>query len=119
MTTTMNRLPVSTWNPLGVNYAPASAALPAVPAAGWAKAEALSPALPAGVTAPAAADFGSFAASGMGAETDAWLAANANLVNHLAVTGTADAPGVFETALDADHPHALTYLTIDAAAGSS
>ena len=47
MTTTMNRLPVSTWNPLGVNYAPASAALPAVPAAGWAKAEALSPALPA------------------------------------------------------------------------
>ena len=71
MTTTMNRLPVSTWNPLGVNYAPASAALPAVPAAGWAKAEALSPALPAGVTAPAAADFGSFAASGMGAETDA------------------------------------------------
>ena len=93
MTTTMNRLPVSTWNPLGVNYAPASAALPA--------------------------DFGSFAASGMGAETDAWLAANANLVNHLAVTGTADAPVVFETALDADHPHALTYLTIDAAAGSS
>ena len=91
MTTTMNRLPVSTWNPLGVNYAPASAALPAVPAAGWAKAEALSPALPAGVTAPAAADFGSFAASGMGAET----------------------------ALDADRPHALTYLTIDAAAGSS
>ena len=119
MTTTMNRLPVSTWNPLGVNYAPASAALPAVPAAGWAKAEALSPALPAGVTAPAAADFGSFAASGMGAETDAWLAANANLVNHLAVTGTADAPVVFETALNADHPHALTYLTIDAAAGSS
>ena len=100
----MNRLPVSTWNPLGVNYAPASAALPAVPAAGWAKAEALSPALPAGVTAPAAADFGSFAVSGMGAETDAWLAANANLVNHLTVTGTADAP---------------TYLTIDAAAGSS
>ena len=43
MTTTMNRLPVSTWNPLGVNYAPASAALPAVPAAGWAKAEALVP----------------------------------------------------------------------------
>ena len=119
MTTTMNRLPVSTWNPLGVNYAPASAALPAVPTAGWAKAEALSPALPAGVTAPAAADFGSFAASGMGAKTDAWLAANANLVNHLAVTGTADAPVVFETALDADHPHALTYLTIDAAAGSS
>ena len=119
MTTTMNRLPVSTWNPLGVNYAPASAALPAVPAAGWAKAEALSPALPAGVTAPAAADFGDFAASGMGAEADAWLAANANLVNHLAVTGTADAPVVFETALDADHPHALTYLTIDAAAGSS
>ena len=114
MTTTMNRLPVSTWNPLGVNYAPAAAALPAVPAAGWAKAEALFPALPAGVTAPAAADFGSFAASGMGAETDAWLAANANLVNHLAVTGTADAPVVFETALDADHPHALTYLTIDA-----
>ena len=108
MTTTMNRLPVSTWNPLGVNYAPASAALPAVPAAGWAKAEALSPALPAGVTAPAAADFGSFAASGMGAETDAWLAANANLVNHLAVTGTADAPVVFETALNADHTHALT-----------
>ena len=32
---------------------------------------------------------------------------------------TADAPVVFETALDADHPHALTYLTIDAAAGSS
>ena len=52
MTTTMNRLPVSTWNPLGVNYAPASAALPAVPAAGWAKAEALSPALPASFLFP-------------------------------------------------------------------
>ena len=49
----MNRLPVATWNPLGVNYAPASAALPTVPADGWAKAETLSPALPAGVTAPA------------------------------------------------------------------
>lgn len=65
MTTTMNRLPVATWNPLGVNYAPASAALPTVPADGWAKAETLSPALPAGVTAPAEADFGDFAASGM------------------------------------------------------
>ena len=90
MTTTMNRLPVSTWNPLGVNCAPASAALPTVPADGWAKAEILSPALPAGVTAPAEADFTDFAASGMGAEADAWLLENANLVNHLAVTGTAD-----------------------------
>ena len=36
MNSTMNRLPVSTWNPLGVNYAPASAALPGVPAGGWA-----------------------------------------------------------------------------------
>ena len=69
-----------------------------MPAAGWAKAEALSPALPAGVTAPAATDFGSFAASGMGAETDAWLAANANLVNHLAVTRhRRAAPVVVET----------------------
>ena len=42
MNSTMNRLPVSTWNPLGVNYAPASAALPGVPAGGWAKAAALS-----------------------------------------------------------------------------
>ena len=116
MTTTMNRLPVATWNPLGVNYAPASAALPDLPAEGWAQAEALSPALPAGVTA--AADFGDFAASGMGVETDAWLADNANLVNHLAAAGKADAPVVFETALDAAHPHALTYLTIDAAEGS-
>ena len=90
MTTTMNRLPVATWNPLGVNYAPASAALPDLPAEGWAQAEALSPALPAGVTA--AADFGDFAASGMGAETDAWLADNANLVNHLAAAGKADTP---------------------------
>ena len=119
MTTTMNRLPVATWNPLGVNYAPASAALPTVPADGWAKAEILSPALPAGVTARAEADFGDFAASGMGAETDTWLAENANLVNHLAVSGTADAPIVFENTLDAAHPHALTYLTIDAAEGSS
>ena len=119
MTTTMNRLPVATWNPLGVNYAPASAALPTVPADGWAKAETLSPALPAGVTAPAKADFGDFAASGMGTETDTWLAENANLVNHLAVSGTADAPIVFENTLDAAHPHALTYLTIDAAEGSS
>ena len=61
MNSTMNRLPVSTWNPLGVNYAPASAALPGVPAGGWAKAAALSPALPAGVTAPAEADFAHFA----------------------------------------------------------
>lgn len=79
----------------------------------------MSPALPAGVTAPAATDFGSFAASGMGAETDAWLAANANLVNHLAVTGTADAPSCLRRRSTPDHPHALTYLTIDAAAGSS
>ncbi len=119
MTTTMNRLPVATWNPLGVNYAPASAALPGVPAGGWAKAEALSPALPAGVTAQADADFAHFAESGMGAEADAWLAENANLVNHIAVSGTVDVPVVFEAALDADHPHALTYLTIDAAANSS
>lgn len=119
MNSTMNRLPVSTWNPLGVNYAPASAALPGVPAGGWAKAAALSPALPAGVTAPAEADFAHFAESGMGTEADSWLAENANLVNHLAVSGTADAPVVFETKLDADHPHALTYLTVDAAAGSS
>ena len=119
MTTTMNRLPVSTWNPLGVNSAPASAALPDTPAEGWAKADALSPALPAGVTAPAEADFTDFAESGMGAEADAWLAANANLVNHLAVSGTADAPVVFETTLDETHPHALTYLTVEAAANSS
>lgn len=36
-----------------------------------------------------------------------------------AVSGTADAPIVFENTLDAAHPHALTYLTIDAAEGSS
>ena len=119
MNSTMNRLPVSTWNPLGVTDAPASAALPGVPAGGWAKAAALSPALPAGVTAPAEAAFAHFAESGMGPEADSWLAENANLVNHLAVSGTADAPVVFEAKLDADHPHALTYLTVDAAAGSS
>lgn len=70
----------------------ASAALPAVPAAAGLRPRRCPLPCPAGVTAPAAADFGSFAASGMGAETDAWLAANANLVNHLAVTGTAGAP---------------------------
>ena len=117
MTTTMNRLPVSTWNPLGVNYAPASAALPGVPDGGWAKAEAFSPALPAGVTATDA-DFADFAESGMGKEADAWLTTNTNLVNHLAAVGRADAPVVFENTLDDAHPHALTYLTIDAAADS-
>lgn len=118
MTTTMNRLPVSTWNPLGVNYAPAAAALPDAPAGGWGKAEANTPALPHGAAFAATADFSDFAESGMGAEADRWLAENANLTTHLTVDGTADTPVVFENTLDAAHPHALTYLTIDAAAGS-
>ena len=35
MNTNMNRLPVPTWNHLGVNFAPDKAALPEVPANGW------------------------------------------------------------------------------------
>ena len=35
MNMNMNRLPVPTWNHLGVNFAPDKAALPQVPANGW------------------------------------------------------------------------------------
>ena len=42
MNMNMNRLPVPTWNHLGVNFAPDKAALPQVPANGWGTAAARS-----------------------------------------------------------------------------
>ena len=67
----MNRLPVPTWNQCGVNSAPKAAALPAVPADDWGEVN-LAFTLPAGV-GEAEEDFTTFAESGMGAETDAFL----------------------------------------------
>lgn len=117
MTTTMNRLPVSTWNPLGVNYAPASAALPAVPAAAGLGRGAV-PCPARRCARPAAADFGACRQRHgcrdrllAGRKRQPCQPSGRDRHRRRAV--------VFETALDADHPHALTYLTIDAAAGSS
>ena len=122
MNTKMNRLPVSTWNHLGVNFAPAAAALPQVPADGWGTANATA-AVPAGIrtNGPASEIFDTFAESGMGMAADAFLAANANVKGHIAVgEGAAiETPAVLEVELDEAHPYALSYLTIDAAKNSA
>ena len=119
MNMNMNRLPVPTWNHLGVNFAPDKAALPQVPANGWGTAAATA-AVPAGIRTNAV-DFETFTESGMGVAADAFLAANANVKEHLAVgEGAAiETPVVFEVKLDEAHPCALSCLTIDAAKGSS
>lgn len=91
MNMNMNRLPVPTWNHLGVNFAPDKAALPQVPANGWGTAAATA-AVPAGIrtNGPETEIFETFTESGMGVAADAFLAANANVKEHLAVgEGTA------------------------------
>ena len=122
MNMNMNRLPVPTWNHLGVNFAPDKAALPQVPANGWGTAAATA-AVPAGIrtNGPETEIFETFTESGMGVAADAFLAANANVKEHLAVgEGAAiETPAVFEVKLDEAHPCALSCLTIDAAKGSS
>ena len=122
MNTKMNRLPVPTWNHLGVNFAPAAAALPEVPANGWGTANATA-VVPAGIrtNGPAPEIFDTFAESGMGVAADAFLAANANVKGHIAVgEGAAiETPAVLEVKLDEAHPYALSYLTIDAAKNSA
>ena len=119
MNNVMNRLPVPTWNRCGVNSAPAGAALPAVPAEGFGPALAAEPILPAGF-ARLDAGFAAFTESGIGAEADAWLAENANSVCHLAVSEGVEInePAVLSAELDAAHPNALTYVTVDAAKNS-
>lgn len=118
MSTNMNRLPVPTWNHLGVNFAPDKAALPAVPANGWGTAV-TETAVPAGFAL--GVDFEQFAESGMGVAADAFLAANANVKDHLKTAPGAEVtePAVFAVTLDEAHPYALTYLTIDAAENST
>ena len=122
MNMNMNRLPVPTWNHLGVNFAPDKAALPQVPANGWGTAAATA-AVPAGIrtNGPETEIFETFTESGMGVAADAFLAANANVKEHLAVgEGAAiETPAVFEVKLDEAHPCALSCLTIDVAKGSS
>ena len=122
MNMNMNRLPVPTWNHLGVNFAPDKAALPQVPTNGWGTAAATA-AVPAGIrtNGPETDIFETFTESGMGVAADAFLAANANVKEHLAVgEGAAiETPAVFEVKLDEAHPCALSCLTIDAAKGSS
>ena len=122
MNMNMNRLPVPTWNHLGVNFAPDKVALPQVPANGWGTAAATA-AVPAGIrtNGPETEIFETFTESGMGVAADAFLAANANVKEHLAVgEGAAiETPAVFEVKLDEAHPCALSCLTIDAAKGSS
>lgn len=118
--TDMNCLPVPTWNRLAVNFAPDAAALPAVPSTGFGEAISRASALPAGVCSTES-DLAGFAAeSGLGASADAFLAANANSVCHLAVSAGAKVsePVIFETELDAVHPNAVSYITVDAAEGS-
>ena len=104
----MNRLPVPTWNQCGVNSAPKAAALPAVPADDWGEVN-LAFTLPAGV-GEAEEDFTTFAESGMGAETDAFLLGNANVRSALTVAEGVEVndPVQFEVTLDAAHPTALS-----------
>ena len=115
----MNRLPVPTWNQCGVNSAPKAAALPAVPADDWGEVN-LAFTLPAGV-GEAEEDFTTFAESGMGAETDAFLLGNANVRSALTVAEGVEVndPVQFEVTLDAAHPTALSVFSLDAKAHSS
>ena len=115
----MNRLPVPTWNQCGVNSAPKAAALPAVPADNWGEVN-LAFTLPAGV-GEAEEDFTTFAESGMGAETDAFLLGNANVRSALTVAEGVEVndPVQFEVTLDAAHPTALSVFSLDAKAHSS
>ena len=115
----MNRLPVATWNQCGVNSAPKAAALPELSGNFWGEVD-LAYTLPAGV-GEAESDFTAFAESGMGAETDAYIAENATVRHALTVAeGVAVAePVVFEVTLDAVHPTALTSLSVEAKANSS
>ena len=117
--TNMNRLPVPTWNQCGVNFAPDAAALPAVPADNWGDAD-LAVTLPAGV-GEAESEFASFAESGMGAQTDAFLVENATIRHALTVADGVQVaePAVFETTLDAAHPHALSLLDVTAGENST
>ena len=114
MNTTLNRLPVPTWNRLGVNAAPAAAALPAAPIGSVNTAQVIESPLPTGVCT-AAPDFADFAASGVGSDADAWILQNANFVRHIAVNETVSAPLVYETTLDDAHPITVGYLTVAAA----
>lgn len=115
MNTTLNRLPVPTWNRLGVNTAPAAAALPAAPIGSVNTAQVIESLLPTGVCT-AAPDFADFSASSVGADADAWILQNASFVRHIAVNETVSGPLVYETTLDDAHPAAVGYLTVDAAA---
>ena len=115
----MNRLPVATWNQCGVNSAPKAAALPELSGNFWGEVN-FAYILPAGV-GETESDFSAFAESGMGAETDAYIAENATVRHALTVAeGVSVAePVILEVTLDAAHPTALTSLSVDAKAGSS
>ena len=115
--TTMNRLPVPTWNQCGVNTAPAAAALPENPG-DWGEAN-FAVTLPAGV-GESEEEFTNFAASGMGPAADAFVLENATVRHALTVAeGVAvAAPAVFEFTLDAAHPNAVGVLDVDAKANS-
>ena len=115
----MNRLPVATWNQCGVNSAPKAAALPELSGNFWGEVN-FAYILPAGV-GEAESDFSAFAESGMGAETDAYIAENATVRHALTVAEgvTVAEPVILEVTLDAAHPTALTSLLVDAKAGSS
>ena len=106
----MNRLPVATWNQCGVNSAPKAAALPELSGNFWGEVN-FTYILPAGV-GEAESDFSAFAESGMGAETDAYIAENATVRHALTVAEgvTVAEPVILEVTLDAAHPTALTSL---------
>ena len=116
--TNMNRLPVSTWNQCGVNFAPSAAALPAVPQGGFGAVNSRLSPLPAGVT-ESENFFSDFAESGMGESTDAYIVTNATIRHSFAVSGAVEAPIVLETTLDADHPACVAELCLDAAENSA
>lgn len=116
--TNINRLPVPTWNQCGVNSAPSSAVLPAIPADDWGDAN-IAVTLPAGV-GEAEEGFSVFPESGMGSEVDTYLLENATIRNALTIAEniTVAEPAIFEAVLDAAHPNALSVLDINAQTNS-
>ena len=112
---TVNLLPTSTWNHLGVNQAPAEAGLPMLPSA--LPAVQLRTVLPSGVSPQAQAAL-PWPVSGAGEALDQLAEQHANSSLHLSVRGAISDPVLLEYTLDRAHPAAVAHHTLHAAAGS-
>ncbi len=115
----LNALPVPTWNHLGVNAAPASAALPPVPDGGWGETNTKYDPLPAGAacrpTIPRACVN---LVSGLGEQADRAIRTQANFARFFAAEGKLEAPILLRETLDARGPNAVTHTALHAKAGS-